>query len=181
MQDYDRGFLQEKAVRSAVRNAIAAEIQQVEDLLHSMRAGLGLDDAEGVQLDNIYGKLVNITRLGRTDDEYRAVIRIAIRAYDSDGGIDDVLFVASGLVGEPVRHQFLSPGNCQLAYETSASLDQVFLDEALYLIEVAMPSGVSWYLVESSPVGEGKNFDGGPDGRGFEDHPFARVIGGSSV
>lgn len=179
MQTYDRGFLQERAVRSAVRKVIGDELNVAEQLLHDVLAGLPLDDAEGVQLDYIYGPIVGVTRLERSDDEYRRVIRIAIRAIDSEGGTDDVLYVASNLVGEPVRYQFLSPGNFQLTYETSTPLDAVFVTEALYLITLAVPAGVSWILIESSDIGEGKDFDGGPDGHGFEDWRFARIIGGT--
>lgn len=179
MQTYDRQFMARKPVRSAARGIIAAELQLVEQLFHDILAALPLDDAEGVQLDYIYGPIAGVERLGRTDDEYRRVIKIARRATDSEGGIEDVLFVASGLVGEPVRYSFVSPGNYELIYETDTALDSVFLAEALELIERANPPGVSWMLIEVSGIGEGKDFDGSSSGKGFEDYRFARIIGGT--
>jgi len=180
MDTYDRAQWKKKPVRAAMRKVIGDELNLAEGLLQDVLNNSSLDAAEG-DLLNKYGRLARVDRLGRTDDEYRRVIRIAMRANDSEGGIDDVLFVASGLVGEPCRYQWLSPGNYQLTYETSTSLDQVFLDEALELITRANPPGVSWILIEVSDIGEGKDFDGGPDGQGFEDYRFARIIGGSNV
>lgn len=180
MLDATRSSLKRKPIHEAVLTIIGDEIQLAEDLMIDMYNNTALDDAEGDLLDK-YGRIARVNRLDRTDDEYLRVIKIAGRANDSDGGIDDVLYVASGLVGEPVRYQFLSGGNFQLTYETSTPLDAVFVAEALELITRAVSGGVSWVLIEVSDIGEGKDFDGGPDGQGFEDYRFARIIGGSNV
>ena len=180
MQAFDRSSLKGKPVREALLKVFGDEIQVFEDLCQDILNNSSLDDAEG-DLLNKYGRLARVDRLDRTDDEYRRVVKIAERANDSAGGIDDVLFVATGLVGELVRYRLLSPGNFQLDYETSTLLDPVFVSEALELITRTVESGASWILIETSDIGEGKDFDDGVDGHGFEDYRFARVVGGSNV
>lgn len=58
---------------------------------------LNIDDSVGVQLDML-GRLANLPRLGRSDDLYRAAIRIAFRTHNS-GTPEQILSAVKDLTG----------------------------------------------------------------------------------
>lgn len=92
-------------------SSFAVLLQQAEDALWDMLTLRGVDVATGDQLDQI-GRIVGEDRLGASDDDYRARIRVRIRINRSNGAVLDVLDVAvlfegiTGTGGVEVRELF---------------------------------------------------------------------------
>ena len=90
--------------------AMVTEVQRAEDVTFLVITDRDIDDAEGVNLDLI-GKIVGRARLDiATDDEYRAVLKVQIRANVSDCGAEDIIWIASELTGAAVLWYGLGEG-----------------------------------------------------------------------
>lgn len=63
----------------ALVTAQAEEFQAVEDVLYQLYTDRLLEASAGAQLDD-YGEIVNLNRIGRGDDEYRAAIKAKVAA-----------------------------------------------------------------------------------------------------
>jgi len=72
--------------------------QQLEDIMFSMLAALDLSSAAGVQLDRI-GQIVGQPRNGLEDPEYLIQIQAQIAENNSDGTGNNVLNIASQILG----------------------------------------------------------------------------------
>lgn len=132
----------------ALTTAIADEVQRFEDVAYDMLTDTRVDNAEGVTLD-IIGRLVRVQRLGRNDDDYRKIVKVAIAANDSDGGAEQIIWIASELVGVPVQYVQQGTAFFELLYESDAPLSDDLKAEAIELIDRAVPAGVGWRLVAS--------------------------------
>jgi len=149
------------------------EVQLLENWVWSVYAGRLVDSAAGVHLDTI-GEKVGAARLGRTDTEYRAIIKVYVAALNSNGGADEIQWIASQLVGETVQYIQEGEARFRLQYLTDEALEPDFLEEALKLIGIAAGGGVAWTLIA------GDETDGARHGEA--EHGTARmgtVIGGS--
>jgi len=132
----------------ALTTAIGDEIQRFEDVAHDVLAKTRLANAEGVVLDTI-GKLAGVQRLDRDDDDYRRIIQVAIAARDSDGGAEQIIWIASELVNAPVQYVRQGTAFFELLYESDEALSPELQNEAINLIDRAVPAGVAWRLVAS--------------------------------
>ena len=140
---------------------IADEVQRVEDLLFELFDELLLDNAEGVQLDNIYGKITGVKRIdSESDGDYRAIIRIAILANNSDGHPDTVSQIVGGATGEDAQYEQVGRAHFEIHYEDSDTLSAIHLRRLGELLDRAAPLGVSWRVLEGSDSAtEGSRFD----------------------
>jgi hypothetical protein len=133
---------------NAYVKAIVDEIQRFEDVAYDVLDKRLLANATGDILDQI-GKVVRVDRLGRTDDDYRLIIQVAIAANDSDGGAEQIIWIASQLVGADVMYTQEGTANFTLQYFSDDTLSSDLQEEALDLIGRAVPAGVQWRLIAS--------------------------------
>jgi hypothetical protein len=132
--------------------AIMAEVQQAEDLSADCIDLRMLSDAEGAQLDVPYGVLAMFDRLDSSDDEYRLLLRVAFRANNSDGCMEDVIWVASEAMGAPARYHQEGVACFRLQVFTDDGASEVHVGRVIDLLTRAAPVGVRWELV-AGPVG----------------------------
>jgi hypothetical protein len=138
------------AALQALLLAVTTEIQRLEDLKFSMITDRLLAVAAGVNLD-IIGRIVGFPRLDVSDDdEYRDLLSVQIRANNSDCGAEDVIFVASELVGADVRYQQQGTAHFHLEYELTTASTADWLERVDKMIEQVACSGVSWEMVEGN-------------------------------
>lgn len=81
-------------------------IQDIEDALWEVLTERGVDNGVGVQLD-VVGKIVNRSRGGLGDDDYRIALRCEIRIQRSDGTSRDVIEVTN--LALPPGYSYLGP------------------------------------------------------------------------
>jgi hypothetical protein len=153
--------------------ALGLEVQRLEDVCHDVLTKRLLDQAVGDILDQL-GDVVRVSRLGRTDTEYRRIIQVAIAANDSDGGAAQIVWIASQLVGEDVRYVREGTARLRLEYTTSQTLTEAYLAEAMDLIGRSISAGVAWTLVVND-TSDGARYDVSTYGAGR----YAHVVGGS--
>jgi hypothetical protein len=87
-------FLKSPALRDLV-GALNDEVQLVEDVSQGLCNEVFLSTAEGVQLDDIYGRLINLLRGFLTDDDdYRRILGARVKADLSNGEVETILAIA---------------------------------------------------------------------------------------
>lgn len=160
-------------VHEAIADAISTEYQRFEDVAYDVLAKRLLENAVGDILD-VIGRIARVDRLGRTDDDYRKIIQVAIAARDSDGGAEDIIWIASQLVNADVRYVQESAANFRLEYYSDETLSADLAAEAIILIGRAVPAGVSWLLTATEET-DGAEYDVSTYGAGT----YGTVIGGS--
>ncbi len=153
---------------------IGLEIQRCEDLLYDVATKTLLDNAVGDILDWL-GGIVRVQRLGRTDSDYRKIIGVAIAANDSDGGAEQITWIASQLVGATVQYVQEGVARFRLDYESDDTMSDELTEEALELIGRAVPAGVAWRLQagEALAINTGR-YDADTYGEGR----YGAIIGG---
>jgi hypothetical protein len=147
--------------------------QRLRDDMLSQFYGDPVHNAEGVQLD-VLGKIARVQRLGRTDDDYRKIIQVANAARDSNGGAEDIIWIASQLVSADVRYINEGEANFRLEYYSDDTLSEDLQAEAIELITRATPAGVSWRMTATEETGGGE-YDVSTYGAGT----YGTLIGGS--
>lgn len=85
-QSRDRSIFEfeDKPIIQAILKAMASGVQDVEDLIKQFH-NLNIENSSGVILDEIYGELFNVKRIGRNDNQYRAAILAKISTFGADG------------------------------------------------------------------------------------------------
>lgn len=161
-------------VHTAIADAISLEYQRFENVAYDVLDKNLLDNSTGLILDNIWGKIARVDRLGRSDDDYRKIIQVAIAASDSDGGAEDIIWIASQLVNADVMYTNEGEANFTLQYFSDETLSDDLKAEAIELITRAAPAGVSWRMT-ASEVTNPAQFDVDTFGAGT----FGTVIGGA--
>ncbi len=157
----------------ALLAALVTEVQRLEDLKFDMITDRLLDNAEGVNLD-IIGRYVGFPRLDvSTDAEYRELLRVQIRANNSDCGAEDIIYVASELTGEPVKYTQEGRAHYHLEYITDTPLTAAWLARVNEMIEFVTCSGVSFEMAEGDDP-DAIRFDSGP---GFDQGKLGRLAG----
>lgn len=135
-------------VHTAIADAISLEYQRFENVAYDVLTDRMLANAEGVNLD-VLGALVRVNRLDRVDDDYRKIIQVAIAANDSDGGAEQITWIATQLMPADVMYTQEGEANFTLQYFSDDSLSAELQEEAIDLIGRAVPPGVSWRLLAS--------------------------------
>lgn len=126
---------------------IGDQIQLAENLAYSVWEQRFLDAATGVILD-AFGKIVQVQRLGDSDDIYRRVIAGTIAANMSNTHGDTIAAVASALVGESVRYRWDGPMNIDLEYVTRSPISAAHAARAQTIIQRACGGAIQWRLTE---------------------------------
>ena len=156
------GQFHDDPVALAVCDVIGGEIQVLENLLYDFLTNIQLDNASGDILDLI-GKIVRAPRRGHTDDEYRAVLQVWIAAYNSDGGVDQILWIVQQLIGITCEWRNYPPAGYRLTYITASPISSQTAEDAGKVMEIATSAGVSYQLSEGSSTGNGAfRFNSGP-------------------
>jgi hypothetical protein len=139
----------------------ADEVQRAEDVAWDLLDKRLLENAEGVLLD-IFGKIVDMPRLdAETDEAYRRLISVAAVANNSDTLADTLAYIASEIVGQPVRYRWDGPMAVNLEYETDTPVTDIMAARATVLLDRAVAGGTSWRLSEGV-LGEALRYDDGP-------------------
>lgn len=159
----------------ALVEILGDEIQLCENHLYAIQQGRLLDNAVKDVLDQI-GKKVVVQRLGRSDDEYRRIIKVAIAAKASHGGADEITDIATQLVGVQVQYIQEGTARLRLCYESDEAIEAQFLAEAIRLIGIAVGGGVAWTLVAGDAT-PGARFDEDT----FGDGRFGAIVGGEGI
>ena len=147
-------------VHEAIADAISLEDQRFEDVAHKVLTHRMLANAEGVNLD-VIGRIARVDRLGRTDDEYRSVIRVWIAAHDSDGGIDQILWIVQTLLSEVCEYRIYPPASYRLTYITSTPISARQVEDVAAVMELATSAGVGYQLSEGDDP-DAFRFNSGP-------------------
>ena len=142
-------------VHEAIADAIALEDQRFEDVAHDVLEKILLENAVGDILD-IKGKVARVQRLGRSDDDYRKIIEVAGASRDSDGGAEQITWIATQLVGADVRYTQEGTRFFTLQYESDTPMSVDLQAEALVLIGKAVSAGVAWRLIFGAATNTGK-------------------------
>ena len=157
----------------ALLAALVTEVQRLEDLKFSMLTDRLLDNAEGVNLD-VIGRYVGQPRYGESDDVlYRELLRVQIRANNSDCGAEDIIFVASELTGEAVHYWQEGRAHYHLEYTAATPLAAGWIETINEMIEFVTCSGVSFEMVEGDDP-DAFRFDSGP---GFDQGTLGNLVG----
>lgn len=114
-------------------------VQHIEDVLWSLYIGVWIDNAEGLQLDNL-GDVVGEGREGRDDDTYRLWIRARIAINRANGKIDDTLKVAR-LILEPTAVLSYTP-EYPAAYRVDVLDTAISAADIYELLNEVRPAGV---------------------------------------
>lgn len=164
---------------NALLGALVLEVQSSEDVIFDVILLRYLDAAEGVNLDTI-GGIVGRERLDvADDDEYRELLRVQIRANQSDCGAEDIIYVASELLGLPVRYtQTTDHGSYAAHFHLEVIGGQAIEEDELAriqeMVEFVACSAVSWEFVSGSAT---TPFTYGT-GPGYGVGEYGRTIGG---
>lgn len=132
-------MFRDKANVAGILQALAEEVQALEDAMWTLIIGRILDNAVGVTLDK-WGQIVGQPRDGRTDTVYRLAIRVRIFVNRSNGLAEDIIQLI--LLAEP-----LAEGKSYQEYGTAAFVVRAFnitdsIDELASLISQTRDAGV---------------------------------------
>jgi hypothetical protein len=134
-------------------DASGIEIQRAEDLLSAMITDMLLANAEGVQLDRL-GRQVDFPRLDISDDdEYRRLISVRIAALHSKGYPEDILYVASQMMGVPVKYQQTGQLAFTLSWEVTPSSSADWLDRVWEQLDTARHQCAEMVVIETTTGG----------------------------
>lgn len=135
-----------KANFEGVASVVLRRMQAIEDVVWDLYTGVWLDNAVGVQLDNL-GGVVGEARKNRQDEQYRLYIRARIRINRSNGRVSDILAVTRLILGPAPLVTYTPQPPAAYQLEIVGATPAV-VDVAALLNEVR-PAGVGMGLVYS--------------------------------
>lgn len=155
----------------------ADQWQEIEDATHAMFLNRALDNAEGLQLDNL-GLIVGQSRpAGETDANYRTLLLVKIGKNVSEGDPERLISVFNLLTGAGLVHlQDLGGGHVMLSCDVA--IPPALVDDYYAAMEDVAVGGVKVdYIVVFTPTLPFA-FAGGPiPGGGFGDSTAPGVGG----
>lgn len=152
-----------------------AEIQSLENLYHELYDECTLETAVGVQLD-MEGKIVGWPRMGLSDDDYRAMIKVAIVINQTDGDIPTGCYIVSQITGHPVRYIQRGRAHYSIGWRSAIPITQSIIDLLNEVMPKLSPAGVSWELIEWIEDIDGKWFQFDTAGQGYDEGQLARRV-----
>jgi hypothetical protein len=159
--------LRESASHRGLIAAIVGPAQSIEEALAASLVLRQIETATGAQLDEI-GAVVGAYREGRTDDELRARVRVAVLVNRRSGEVETLIQIARLLLPEPLTFTLAEPGPATVEIIVSGGE----LPEAGPIVEPlreACAGGVRLIFRHNVvPASESFSFAGGP-GLGFTD------------
>ena len=156
--------------------ALNLEVQVHEDFQQEILLETLLANAEGVQLDNIYGQLVGQLRGFMDDDQYRLVLSIRIAVNHSDASVNEILNIAATLFGVPIEYRQHGRASYTLQWVIPTPTDLEFAQLSSRLLGDATGGGISYQFVEGNDP-DAKRFGSGP---GFGVGKFGHLVGTSN-
>jgi hypothetical protein len=175
MQDNALGQFHDSPVIMAILEAVATEYQRFENVAYDVLTKVDLSLAVGDILD-VMGKIARVQRLGRSDDDYRAIIQVAIAANDSDGGAEQLIWIVAQLVGTDVQYVQEGTMNLSIYYESDDTLSSDLITEMTDLMNRAVSAGVFWQILASEATLTGRYGDD-TYGAGYYGSVIANGIG----
>lgn len=154
----------------------ATRVQEAEDAGGQLLTDRLLENAEGVQLD-IYGKIVGGPAEWRgalDDDDFAAIIEVAIPINQSNGGIEEALPIFATLTGVPIEYTQFQPAHYQLLWLTNAPVSADLLARINEFMPRITVSGTSWELVQG--VGSDNVFRYDTAGQGYDEGQLASRV-----
>lgn len=147
-------------------SVIIEPIQELEDELYDIYVGHGLASSIGAQLD-IQGRIVGVSRLGRTDDEYRTAIYTQIIINSGSGTPEDILSATRLIVKgiKKVSYYSLHPYGYRLFIEDGDALPAKFKEFLYSISRICVPeisvtyANTNNYLTLGELTTELANFD----------------------
>jgi hypothetical protein len=113
------------------------QVQEVEDAVWELLICRLIDDAEGQWLTWL-GKIVGQPRREGTDDRYRVLVRARIAVNKSHGTGDELLGIASLLLGEDVDFTMTEYFPCSIVFQIDDPIDFIPTFELEMLDEAAL-------------------------------------------
>lgn len=137
-------FFREGPRNQAVLTAVMEQVQEVEDVLWYLKSAFDVNTAVGEQLEFL-GRRVGEGRQDRTDDEYRAAIRVRILVNMSEGTLPELLAICVGInpTGTYIARE-LYPAALSIEADT---FDATSLAAAYRLLRAAKTCGVRLNLI----------------------------------
>lgn len=129
-----------RAVIDGFLQSYVNRVQELEDAIWDVIDKRILDVAVDAQLDSL-GSIVGELRLGRSDDDFRAAVRLRIRVNRSKGRAVDVLDVAM-LASAPERVEYLEHILLQFQVEIYNRPGERYVAELLSRTRAAMSYGM---------------------------------------
>jgi hypothetical protein len=137
------------------------QVQEIEDANWAHHNAFDVDTAVGEQLDFL-GKQVGERRDDRTDDAYRAAVRVRILVNLSNGRLEELIAIALGISPTAVLVvRELYPATVSIEPDT---LGSATLQQAYRLLKKAKPAGVRLLLSGAGDVASLGAVDGSPVG-----------------
>lgn len=118
---------------------VLKRMQRIEDVLWDLYTGVWLDNAVGVQLDNL-GAVVGEGRKGRQDEQFRLYIRARIAINRANGTAADTFKVAR-LILEPTANIALT-NEYPAAYRLDITNTAISAGDIAALLDQVRPAGV---------------------------------------
>ncbi len=127
-----------------IMEALAEELQEVEDVITALIFDRAISSASGVLLDR-YGDLVNLEREARSDDEYRLAIQAKILANQEGHLAKNVgnvaaIFFDSTTAG--ARYYTLPHAHFQVSVTPDSVLSAEHIAQGLKILQEMVPAGV---------------------------------------
>lgn len=156
-------FSNSTRIREMVR-AISLQVQETEDAAFDLLSTT-IEESVGDALDQ-WGEVVGEARGGLNDDQFRAIIRVRIRANRSNGNTEQIASILAELVGSPVFYELLYPAGYALSYQVDQHTAQACRDRWRDMMEDIRPAGVELEEIrENTPGAFG--FEGNPNAEPF--------------
>lgn len=155
-------------VAGRILDALAWQVQEVEDVLLDLQMALDPDTATGAQLDRL-GKLVGERRQALDDATYRKFILAAAQLLIAKGTVNEVTRLLSTLTGATVRYTTGYPAGYWLAYSVPVALPTSLRARIKARVLEGTPAGVEVQVAELETPGfllDESTMDG-PDGMGI--------------
>lgn len=143
----------QKPVIEGILTVLSLEIQELEDTFRDILTKRILDDAVGDQLDQI-GAIVGAARLGRSDTDYRATVRLQIRINRSQGKSEDMIQVlalmTAGSPGETFTYEEIFPASFKVEQTSTMTSGRREIRDAIFKTKSAGVFGA--YVYHTDPT-----------------------------
>lgn len=142
----------------AILHVLLGQFQEIENVIWDLLTAFDLDTAVGAQLD-ILGVILNEPRAGRTDEDYRAALRVVILVYKSNGKLPEMLEISQKLV--PAADIVMAEPATATLYIGFSTLSTTSLRTVFNMLTRAKAAGVRLLVTYGGSIGAA---DGDPEG-----------------
>lgn len=150
---------QQRTNIEALLTTLVDPCAELETALSDLLVKRGIDSGEGEQLDAI-GRLLNESRAGNSDSDYKRFLRAKVALDKSRGSFDELLNIATLVLGDPavtLTAQNSGPATVVLKLGGAAVSDVTAAILSTYFTSRAVAAGVR-IIVEYSDVAPAATF-----------------------